>query len=111
MAAEDVKIVRIVQKAKSGCNKSFNQLLKMVEPDLKKIASHFFILGGDREDVLQELRLGVVKAVNSYDPTKDTTFKNFCVNLVCKRHLATAISSAKRTVSYTHLTLPTILRV
>jgi RNA polymerase sporulation-specific sigma factor len=96
MATEDVKIVRIVQKAKNGCNKSFNQLLKMVEPDLKKIASHFFILGGDREDVLQELRLGVVKAVNSYDPTKDTTFKNFCVNLVCKRHLATAISSAKR---------------
>jgi RNA polymerase sporulation-specific sigma factor len=96
MAAEDVKIIKIVQKAKNGDNKSFNQLLKMVEPDLKKIASHFFILGGDREDVLQELRLGVVKAVNSYDPTKDTTFKNFCVNLVCKRHLATAISSAKR---------------
>jgi RNA polymerase sporulation-specific sigma factor len=45
---------------------------------------------------MQELRLGVYKAVNSYDPTKDTTFKNFCVNLVCKRHLATAIASAKR---------------
>jgi len=42
------------------------------------------------------LRLGVFKAVNSYDCTKDTTFKNFCVNLVCKRHLATAIASAKR---------------
>jgi RNA polymerase sigma factor (sigma-70 family) len=45
---------------------------------------------------MQELRLGVFKAVNSYDCTKDTTFKNFCVNLVCKRHLATAIASAKR---------------
>jgi RNA polymerase sporulation-specific sigma factor len=68
----------------------------MVEPDLKKIAPHFFIVGGDREDVMQELRLGVFKAVNSYDCTKDTTFKNFCVNLDCKRHLATAIASAKR---------------
>ena len=68
----------------------------MVEPDLKKIAPHFFIVGGDKEDVMQELRLGVFKAVNSYDCTKDTTFKNFCVNLVCKRHLATAIASAKR---------------
>ena len=45
---------------------------------------------------MQELRLGVFKAINSYDCTKDTTFKNFCVNLVCKRHLATAIASAKR---------------
>jgi RNA polymerase sporulation-specific sigma factor len=96
MATEDPRIVNIVRKAKKGNQKAFNQLLKMVEPDLKKIASHFFILGGDRDDVLQELRLGVLKAVNSYDPTKDTTFKNFCVNLVCKRHLATAISSAKR---------------
>jgi RNA polymerase sporulation-specific sigma factor len=96
MATEDPKIVNIVRKAKKGNQQAFNTLLKMVEPDLKKIASHFFILGGDREDVLQELRLGVLKAVNSYDPTKDTTFKNFCVNLVCKRHLATAISSAKR---------------
>ncbi len=96
MATEDFRIVRIVNRAKAGNEAAFKKLLKMVEPDLKKIAPHFFIVGGDREDVMQELRLGVFKAVNSYDCTKDTTFKNFCVNLVCKRHLATAIASAKR---------------
>lgn len=96
MATEDPKIVRLVDKAKKGDEKSFKILLKYVDSDLKKIAGHYFILGGDREDVMQELRLGVYKAVNSYDYTKDTSFKNFCVNLVCKRHLATAISSAKR---------------
>ena len=96
MATEDPKIVRLVNKAKKGDEKSFKTLLKMVDGDLRKIAGHYFILGGDREDVMQELRLGVFKAVNSYDCTKDTSFKNFCVNLVCKRHLATAISSAKR---------------
>jgi RNA polymerase sporulation-specific sigma factor len=96
MATEDPKIVRLVNKAKKGDEKSFKILLKMVDGDLRKIAGHYFILGGDREDVMQELRLGVFKAVNSYDCTKDTSFKNFCVNLVCKRHLATAISSAKR---------------
>ena len=96
MATEDPKIVRLVNKAKKGDEKSFKLLLKMVDGDLRKIAGHYFILGGDREDVMQELRLGVFKAVNSYDSTKDTSFKNFCVNLVCKRHLATAISSAKR---------------
>lgn len=96
MATEDFRIVRLVNKAKAGNEAAFKRLLKMVEPDLKKIAPHFFIVGGDKEDVMQELRLGVFKAVNSYDCTKDTTFKNFCVNLVCKRHLATAIASAKR---------------
>ena len=96
MATEDFRIVRLVNKAKAGNEAAFKRLLKMVEPDLKKIAPHFFSVGGDKEDVMQELRLGVFKAVNSYDCTKDTTFKNFCVNLVCKRHLATAIASAKR---------------
>lgn len=96
MAAEDQRIVRLVNKAKKGDKKSFDSLMKMVEGDLKKLANHYFIIGSDREDVMQELRLGVFKAVNSFDHTKDTTFKNFCVNLVCKRHLATAISSAKR---------------
>ncbi len=96
MATEDFRIVRLVNRAKAGNEAAFKRLLKMVEPDLKKIAPHFFIVGGDKEDVMQELRLGVFKAVNSYDCTKDTTFKNFCVNLVCKRHLATAIASAKR---------------
>jgi RNA polymerase sporulation-specific sigma factor len=96
MAAEDPKIVRLINKAKKGEKKAFDTLMKMVEGDLKKLANHYFIIGSDREDVMQELRLGVFKAVNSFDCTKDTTFKNFCVNLVCKRHLATAIASAKR---------------
>jgi hypothetical protein len=59
MASEDPRIVRIVNKAKKGDEVSFKKLLKMVEPDLKKIAPHFFIVGGDREDVMQELSLGV----------------------------------------------------
>ena len=96
MANNDLRTLRLVREAKTGDNQSFNKLLDMVEPDLKKIAAHYYIEGQSREDVLQELRIGVFKAVQSYDENKDMAFKNFCVNLVCKRHLATAISTAKR---------------
>lgn len=96
MAANDPRTLRLVREAKRGDDRSFSKLLDMVEPDLKKIAAHYYIEGQSREDVLQELRIGVFKAVQSYDETKDMAFKNFCVNLVCKRHLATAISTAKR---------------
>lgn len=61
MATEDFRIVRLVNKAKAGNEAAFKRLLKMVEPDLKKIAPHFFIVGGDKEDVMQELRLGVLR--------------------------------------------------
>lgn len=85
-----------MREAKRGDDHAFTKLLEMVEPDLKKIAAHYYIEGQSRDDVLQELRIGVFKAVQSYDENKDMAFRNFCVNLVCKRHLATAISTAKR---------------
>ena len=64
MATEDPFIIKLVDKAKSGDETAFKSLLKLVDSDLKKIAGHYFILGGDKEDVMQELRLGVFKAVN-----------------------------------------------
>ena len=93
---QDYKIIQLVKEAKQGDQRAFSRLLDHMEPDLKKIASCYFIQGQDKEDVLQELRIGVHKAVQSYDETKETTFRSFCVNLVCKRHISTAIHAARR---------------
>ena len=84
MAAEDPKIVRLINKAKKGEKKAFDTLMKMVEGDLKKLANHYFIIGSDREDVMQELRLGVFKAVNSFDCTKADRPGFTCINFLSK---------------------------
>lgn len=93
---QDFRIIQLVRDAKLGDERAFSRLLDHMEPDLKKVAAHYFIQGQDREDVLQELRIGVHKAVQSYDETQNTTFRSFCINLVCKRHISTAIHSALR---------------
>jgi len=41
MATEDFRIVRLVNKAKKGSEAAFKTLLKMVEPDLKKLLLTF----------------------------------------------------------------------
>jgi RNA polymerase sporulation-specific sigma factor len=67
-----------------------------LEPELKKIAKRYYISGSDPQDVLQEGRIGVWKAVQDFDENKDTTFKNFALNLVVKRHVITAVAAANR---------------
>ena len=93
---QDLYILQLVRRAKTGDERAFSRLLDEIEPDLKKVAHQYFIQGQDKEDVLQELRIAVYKAVGSYDESKNTTFKSFCINLVCKRHISTAIHSALR---------------
>jgi RNA polymerase sporulation-specific sigma factor len=93
---QDFRIIQWVKDAKKGDERAFSRLLEYMDSDLKKVAAHYFIQGQDKEDVLQELRIGVYKAVQSYDETQNTTFRSFCINLVCKRHISTAIHSALR---------------
>jgi RNA polymerase sporulation-specific sigma factor len=67
-----------------------------MEPELKKIVARFYIEGADRQDVLQEARIGFVKAVEDYREDGGMTFKNFAINLCCKRHIITQINQALR---------------
>lgn len=90
----DLRLKQLVRIAKEGDEKAFDKIIKILEPDIKKIASKYYIIGGDGEDVLQECRIGVWKAIKDYDEEGGMTFKNFSVNLCVKRHLITAMSHA-----------------
>ncbi len=81
-------------KAKSGDEDAFNQILKILDNDLRKLAGKYYINGSDENDVLQECRIGVWKAVKDFDENAGSSFKNFSINLCCKRHLITAMSHA-----------------
>jgi hypothetical protein len=56
-------LTTLARKAKEGCQKSFDEILKILDPEIKKIAHKFYIVGSDEQDVIQECRLGVWKAV------------------------------------------------
>ena len=40
-------------------------------------ARPFFLAGGDREDLIQEGMVGLLKAIRSYDPGKEASFRTF----------------------------------
>ena len=61
-------------------------------------ARPYFLAGGDSEDLIQEGMVGLLSAIRVYDPAKEASFRTYAE--VCIK-----------TVSYTHLTLPTTERV
>jgi len=96
MSKDTEQFLRLVQSAKEGDDRAFDKILSELEPELKKIAKRYYISGSDPQDVLQEGRIGVWKAVMDFDDSKDMSFKNFALNLCVKRHVITAVAAANR---------------
>jgi RNA polymerase sporulation-specific sigma factor len=94
MVETDLILHALVVKAKNGDQRSFDQILTILDPDIKKLAHKYYIVGSDENDVIQECRIGVWKAVKDFDDSMGMTFKNFSLSLCCKRHLITAMSHA-----------------
>ena len=55
----------------------------------------YFIIGAEKEDIVQEGLIGLYKAIKDYKPDKHNSFKSFA-NLCIERQLITAIKSSNR---------------
>jgi len=58
-------------------------------------AGNMFMLGADREDLLQEGMIGLFKAIRDYDPGRDASFQTFA-KLCISRQIFTAIEASNR---------------
>lgn len=55
----------------------------------------YFIIGAEREDIIQEGMIGLFKAIQGFDFEKQNSFKTFA-NLCIERQLITAIKTSNR---------------
>lgn len=55
----------------------------------------YFLIGADRDDILQEGMIGLYKAVRDYNPDKAATFKSFA-DLCVTRQIITAVKASNR---------------
>jgi RNA polymerase sporulation-specific sigma factor len=92
----DIQLLSLVRRAKKGDDRAFSLILKELEPDIKKKTNRFYIRGSEKEDVLQEARIGLWKAIEDFDENGGMAFRYFAVNLCVPRRLITQISSANR---------------
>ncbi len=76
---------------KSATEYIFNKYKNFV----KAVVRMYFLVGADRDDVVQEGMIGLFKAIRDFDETKQTSFKSFA-EMCVKRQVLTAIKNATR---------------
>lgn len=74
---------------------------------VRKKAGSMYILGGDREDLIQEGMIGLYKAVRDYDMGRDVNFYTFA-DLCVSRQIYTAVQASNR---QKHLPLNTYISI
>ena len=88
--------VELVTEARMGDSIALNCIFDKYNDLLKMKTHNFFINGAEKEDIVQEARIGLYKAIKSFDLEKQSSsFKTFA-NLCIERQLITAIKSSNR---------------
>ena len=85
----------LIETIKSGDKNALEYLINKYKELVNMKVSKYFMVGSEKEDIVQEGLIGLYKAIKSYSPEKQNSFKTFA-NMCIERQLITAIKSSNR---------------
>ena len=85
----------IVALANGGDDGAMEYLLNKYKNFVRVKARSYFLIGADRDDIMQEGMIGLYKAVRDYKPDRQSSFRAFA-ELCVTRQIITAIKMATR---------------
>ena len=88
----DEELIKII---KAGDKEALDFLMTKYKEIVNMKVSKYFLIGAEKEDIIQEGLIGLFKAVQSYNPEKQNSFKTFA-NMCIERQLITAIKSSNK---------------
>ena len=86
---------KLVGAAKNGDLKALELLMNRYKNYVRAKARSYYLIGADREDIIQEGMIGLFKAVRDYRDDRPSSFKAFA-ELCITRQMITAIKTATR---------------
>ena len=87
--------VELVTLAQSGNNQAADILVERYKNFVRGKSRTYFLIGADKEDIIQEGMIGLFKAIRDFDVNKQAQFHSFA-ELCVTRQIITAIKSATR---------------
>jgi RNA polymerase sporulation-specific sigma factor len=85
----------LVLAARSGDDRALCDLLNKYRAFARVKARSYFLVGADREDIVQEGMIGLYKAIRDFNPDMQSSFRAFA-ELCVTRQIITAIKTATR---------------
>ena len=86
---------KLIENIKNDDCIALNCLMKRYNDVVNMKANKFFIVGAEKDDIVQEGMIGLYKAVKAFDTTKQNSFKTFA-NMCIERQLITAVKNSNR---------------
>lgn len=85
----------LIRDAKAGDDKALEILINKYKKFVRAKARTYFLIGADREDIIQEGMIGLYKAIRDFRGDKLSSFRAFA-ELCITRQIITAIKTATR---------------
>lgn len=92
---ENLDDEQLVRLAKEGDENAFEDLIIRYKGNVLSKARTYFLIGADREDIIQEGMIGLVKAIRDYKEEKAASFRVFA-DICITRQIITAVKTATR---------------
>ena len=89
----DEEIVKLIKQKNN--KEALEYLLDKYKELVNMKVGKYFIIGAEREDMIQEGMIGLYKAVQNFEGDKQSSFKSFA-NMCIERQMITAIKTSNR---------------
>ena len=86
---------QLIELIKLGDKYAIDFLIEKYKDLVNMKVSKYFMIGAEREDIIQEGMIGLFKAIQNFNSDKQNSFKTFA-NLCVERQLITAIKTSNR---------------
>ena len=85
----------LINQIRNNDPQALNEIIERYKSLIEIRVSNYFINGAERDDLMQEGRIGLFNAIMNYDADKDSSFKTFA-NLCIERQLINAVKNSNR---------------
>ena len=85
----------LIENIKNEDKIALNCLMTRYNETVNMKANKFFMVGAEKDDMVQEGMIGLYKAIKSFDLEKQNSFKTFA-NMCIERQLITAVKNSNR---------------
>lgn len=92
---DNMKDEDLIEVIKSGDKYALEYLIGRYKELVNIKVSKYYIIGAERDDIVQEGLIGLFKAIKCYKPDQHNSFKSFA-NMCIERQLITAIKTSNR---------------
>lgn len=92
---EKMKDEELILWVRQGNKNAVDYLMDKYKNLVRKKARRLFLMGGDRDDLIQEGMIGLYKAIRDYVSGKEASFYSFA-NLCIERQIYSAIKASNR---------------